>query len=83
MFSAKAETFLANTLDLETQQKVKKPRIMKRLRLYPFIEKLFFNKFDKFDKYDKFPTIEQFYHLKLVYYRFIIVPFCNYYDDIL
>jgi hypothetical protein len=31
MFSAKAETFLANTSDLETQQKVKKPRIMKRL----------------------------------------------------
>jgi hypothetical protein len=31
MFSAKADTFLANTSDLETQQKVKKPCIMKRL----------------------------------------------------
>jgi hypothetical protein len=31
MFSAKVETFLANTSDLETQQKVKKPLIMKRL----------------------------------------------------
>jgi hypothetical protein len=31
MFSAKAETFLANTSDLEKQQKVKKPRIIKRL----------------------------------------------------
>jgi hypothetical protein len=30
-FSAKAETFLANTSDLEIQQKVKKPCIMKRL----------------------------------------------------
>jgi hypothetical protein len=30
-FSAKAETFLANTSDLETQQKVKKPFIIKRL----------------------------------------------------
>jgi hypothetical protein len=30
-FSAKAETFLANTSDLETQQKVKKPCVMKRL----------------------------------------------------
>jgi hypothetical protein len=29
-FSAKAETFIANTSDLETQQKVKKPCIMKR-----------------------------------------------------
>jgi hypothetical protein len=29
MFSAKAETFLANTSDLKTQQKVKKAGIMK------------------------------------------------------
>jgi hypothetical protein len=28
-------------------------------------------------------TIEQFYYLMLAYYRFIIVSFCNYYDDIL
>jgi hypothetical protein len=31
MFSAKAETFLANISDLETQQKVNKPHIMKKL----------------------------------------------------
>jgi hypothetical protein len=30
-FLVKVETFLANTSDLETQQKVKKPCIMKRL----------------------------------------------------
>jgi hypothetical protein len=33
MFSLKAETFLENTSDIETQQKVKRPRIMKRLSI--------------------------------------------------